>query len=145
MQVDNPSMVLRTKAGRLRLGWRILLFLVITMVATGVLLVTLPAGIVWESLSALLGAVLAGWAVLRFDGRGGGALGFHLARSVPRESLAGLGLGVGLAVAVIELVGGDAQYSLTPMDAPGLWLAIAAMAIATWGVLELFAEKPAVP
>ena len=51
----------------------------------------------------------------------------------------------GLAVAVIELVGGDAQYSLMPMDAPGMWLAIAAMAIATWGVLELFAEKPAVP
>ena len=52
---------------------------------------------------------------------------------------------VGLAVAIIELVGGDAQYSLTPLDAPGLWLAIVAMAITTWGVLELFAEKPAAP
>jgi membrane protease YdiL (CAAX protease family) len=106
-------MVLRNKAGRIRLGWRILLFLVITMVATGVLLVTLPAGIVWESLSALLGAVIAGWAVLRLDGRGGGALGFHLARSVPRESLAGLGLGVGLAVAVIAVMvaGGAIRWS----------------------------------
>jgi hypothetical protein len=51
----------------------------------------------------------------------------------------------GLAVAVIDLIGGDAQYSLTPFDAPGLWLAIVAMAITTWGVLELFAEKPAAP
>ena len=51
----------------------------------------------------------------------------------------------GLAVAVIDLIGGDAQYSLTPLDAPGLWLAIVAMAITTWGVLELFAEKPAAP
>lgn len=51
----------------------------------------------------------------------------------------------GLAVAVIDLIGGDAQYSLTPFDAPGLWLAMVAMAITTWGVLELFAEKPAAP
>ncbi len=51
----------------------------------------------------------------------------------------------GLAVAVIDLIGGDAQYSLTPLDAPGLWLAMVAMAITTWGVLELFAEKPAAP
>ena len=62
--MDNPSMILRTRAGRLRLGWRILLFLVIAIVATGGIMVTLPAGIVWESLSALLGAVVAGWAVV---------------------------------------------------------------------------------
>ena len=48
-------------------------------------------------------------------------------------------------LAVIDLVGGEEQYSLTPLDAPGLWLAIAGMAIATWGVLELFAEKPPAP
>ena len=51
----------------------------------------------------------------------------------------------GLAVALIDLIGGEAQYSLTPLDAPGLWLAIAGMAIATWGVLELFAEKLPAP
>jgi hypothetical protein len=55
-----------------------------------------------------------------------------------------VGIG-GLALAVIDLVGGEEQYSLTPLDAPGLWLAIAGMAIATWGVLELFAEKPPAP
>ena len=51
----------------------------------------------------------------------------------------------GLAVALIDLIGGEAQYSLTPLDAPGLWLAIVGMAIAAWGVLELFAEKPRAP
>ena len=51
----------------------------------------------------------------------------------------------GLAVAIVDLVGGEARYSLTPLDAPGLWLAVAGMAIATWGVLELFAEKPPAP
>jgi len=51
----------------------------------------------------------------------------------------------GLALAVIDLVGGEAAYGLTPLDAPGLWLAIVGMAITTWGALELFAEKPAAP
>jgi membrane protease YdiL (CAAX protease family) len=121
--------ILHTKAGRIRLGWRILLFLVITMVATGALLVTLPAGIVWESLSALSGAVLAGWAVLRLDGRGGGALGFHLAPSVPRESFAGLGLGVGLAVAVtaVMVAGGAIRWSAEDGTFWG-WIGTAAFA-----------------
>ena len=51
----------------------------------------------------------------------------------------------GLGLAIIDLIGGEEQYSLTPLDAPGLWLAVAGMALATWGVLELFAEKPSSP
>ncbi|HSM34535.1 MAG TPA: hypothetical protein VK987_10650 [Anaerolineae bacterium] len=51
----------------------------------------------------------------------------------------------GLGAAVLELVGGSEAYSLTPLDAPGLWLAIVGMAIAAWGVLELIAEKPTPP
>lgn len=51
----------------------------------------------------------------------------------------------GLAMAIVDLVGGEEEYSLTPLDAPGLWLAIVAMAIATWGVLEALAEKPPPP
>ncbi|NNM35039.1 MAG: CPBP family intramembrane metalloprotease, partial [Gemmatimonadetes bacterium] len=94
-------LVLRSADGRLRLGWRLLLFLLIAVGVTGVLLVTLPEGIVWESLSGLVGALFAGWVLLRPDGRTAGALGFHLAPSAPRESLWGLGLGVGLAVAVV--------------------------------------------
>ncbi len=51
----------------------------------------------------------------------------------------------GLLAAILGLIGGEQAYSLTPLDAPGLWLAIIAMAIATWGVLELLAEKPPPP
>jgi hypothetical protein len=69
---------------------------------------------------------------------------FVLDRPVVYLVLLVAGIG-GLAVAVANLIGGDAQYSLTPLDAPGLWLAIAGMAVTTWGVLELFAEKPAAP
>jgi hypothetical protein len=32
-----------------------------------------------------------------------------------------------------------------PLDAPGLWLAVVAMAVTTWGVLELIAEPPPPP
>ena len=57
-----------------------------------------------------------------------------------------MAIGVGaLAVTVLDLIGHRGQQSLAPLDAPGLWLAIAGMALATWGVLELFAEKPPAP
>lgn len=51
----------------------------------------------------------------------------------------------GLALAVADLVGGEEAYSLAPLDVPGLWLALLAMTITTWGVLELIAEKPPAP
>jgi hypothetical protein len=50
----------------------------------------------------------------------------------------------GLGVEAIDLFTTDGN-SVMPLDAPGLWLAIVAMAIVTWGVLELFAERPAAP
>jgi hypothetical protein len=50
----------------------------------------------------------------------------------------------GLGVEAIDLFTTDGN-SVMPLDAPGLWLAIAGMAIVTWGVLELFAERPAAP
>ena len=52
---------------------------------------------------------------------------------------------VGLVLAIRGLLGGEEEYSLTPLDAPGLWLAFVAVGLMTWGVLELFAEKPASP
>jgi hypothetical protein len=35
--------------------------------------------------------------------------------------------------------------SISPGDAPGLWLAAGGMALITWGLLELFAERDRVP
>jgi hypothetical protein len=51
---------------------------------------------------------------------------------------------VGIAAMGAELLTliGTEGSSLAPMDAPGLWLALAGMAVATWGVLELLAERP---
>jgi hypothetical protein len=67
-----------------------------------------------------------------------------LDRPAAYASLLALGM-AGLVLAVNDLVGGEESYSLAPLDAPGLWLAGAAMAITTWGVLEMMAEKPPAP
>jgi hypothetical protein len=34
---------------------------------------------------------------------------------------------------------------LMPAEAPGLWLAVTGMAVVTWGLLELLAERPSPP
>jgi hypothetical protein len=53
--------------------------------------------------------------------------------------------GVGaLSVVLVDLIGTEGN-SLAPLDAPGLWLATVGMAIATWGVLELFAAREPAP
>jgi hypothetical protein len=45
----------------------------------------------------------------------------------------------------LERILGTEGSSLTPTDAPGLWLGVAGLAIMTWGLLELFAERPGDP
>jgi hypothetical protein len=56
-------------------------------------------------------------------------------------------LAIALAGLISEALGllGTEGSSLAPLDAPGLWLAGAGMAVATWGVLELLAERPEAP
>jgi len=48
---------------------------------------------------------------------------------------------VGLASKVLELLRTEGSVSLAPLDAPGLWLAVAGMALVAWGVLEILAER----
>jgi hypothetical protein len=50
----------------------------------------------------------------------------------------------GLGIEVIDLIRTEGN-ALMPLEAPGLWLAVAGMAIVTWGALELLAERPAAP
>jgi hypothetical protein len=63
----------------------------------------------------------------------------------PAAYLALVLVGAGaLGVELINLIGTEGSR-LAPMDAPGLWLAMAGMAIAIWGVLELLAAKEPAP
>lgn len=83
--------------GRLRLGWRIFLFLFLTFFVTLALMFLVPIDLPYGTVPLLVGSVLAGWALLRLDGRSPGALGFYLSPSVGKEILWGVGLGVAVA------------------------------------------------
>ena len=96
--------VLRADDGRMRLGWRLLLFVI---VAWGVLLVVvtvLPPGILAVSTAMLVGGLVAGWLLLVGDGRRPGALGFHADRIAAAETARGLGLGAALGVVVVAAI-----------------------------------------
>jgi membrane protease YdiL (CAAX protease family) len=79
------------------LGWRLLLYVVLVVAVGGVLGVLLPEGVAWSGLAGVAAAVAAGSGLLWLDGKSAGGLGFHLARSVPREAATGLALGLALA------------------------------------------------
>ncbi len=96
--------------GRIRLVWRLLLFLLVVEAVVVVVGWVVPGRSLWSASTALLaGSLGAGLLLLRLEGRRAGSLGFHLAGSVPGEVGKGGGLGLGLAVLVvagITLAGG---------------------------------------
>lgn len=98
--------LLRTGGGRLRLPWRLglwLLLLVLVVALLGIPLAgteaTAPGALVGGGAVMLVGGLVAGWVLLRLDGRPPAALGFHLGREAGREG--GLGILLGLAVALV--------------------------------------------
>jgi membrane protease YdiL (CAAX protease family) len=103
----------KTRDGRVRLGWRLLLFILLFALLSGLLSVIAPSRLPLQSLPVLLGAVGAGWIMLALDRRGLGALGFYLGPESGRETA--LGLGAGLAVGLGVLCGmgilGAVQWS----------------------------------
>jgi hypothetical protein len=74
--------------------------------------------------------------VLPFTTKGGQA---SLDRALSYVVLQAIAL-TGLVASAASLLGTEGS-SLVPTDAPGLWLAIAGVAVAGWGVLELLAER----
>lgn len=101
--------VLRTDAGRLRLGWRLLAFFIVTTCVTVAAGFVLPPSILGGSAALLLGAFVGGSMLLAVDGRPPAALGFPLERRAGTELAVGTGLGtltVLLAVGSLALVGG---------------------------------------
>lgn len=100
---------LRDREGRIRLEWRLLLYLILFVVivvagVSGLVLVDPEPGLVLQSVVLLAAALAAGWILLRLEGRGPGALGFYLAPEALRESLGGLVLGVAVALAAVGLM-----------------------------------------
>ncbi|HET9948129.1 MAG TPA: CPBP family intramembrane glutamic endopeptidase, partial [Longimicrobiales bacterium] len=133
--------LLRTEGGRLRIGWRLLLFFVVAA-AVWVLVASLrPADLLVTSTGLLVGSLVAGALLLRMDGRRPGALGFYLRPEAAVESLAGLvlGIAVGAAVVAAMAVVGAVRWAPEEGDAAS-WLAGGAGAL-LWLALPAAAEE----
>jgi hypothetical protein len=48
---------------------------------------------------------------------------------------------LGMGNQIVRLLGTEG-HTIAPLETPGLWLAVLGMAVVTWGVLELLAERP---
>jgi membrane protease YdiL (CAAX protease family) len=89
---------------RVRLGWRLGLWTLLTIAVAGLMGLLLPGGVLAGSLALLVGSVVAGALTLALDGRPPSALGFHLGRDAVSESVRGLALGTVVALAVVALI-----------------------------------------
>jgi membrane protease YdiL (CAAX protease family) len=98
------------KEGRVRAGWRILLYLLLLALVEipGMLVASLLPRSPLDVVGYLLltaGGLVAGWTVLvRFDRRPPGALGFAFTPATAREILGGFALGTGLIAAASALL-----------------------------------------
>jgi membrane protease YdiL (CAAX protease family) len=96
--------VLRTAQGRLLLGWRLVLFLAITIVVSGLVVAVMPGQLLSGSVGLLLGSLTAGVVLLATDGRSAAALGFYLRPRAVMETAVGLALGVAVALSVVGAI-----------------------------------------
>jgi hypothetical protein len=126
-----PGRLLFAPDGRVRLGWRLLLFVATTVAVAGGTGVLLPGGLLAGSVALLVGAVAAGVLVLALDGRSAGALGFYLGRRALAESALGLGLGTGVAVTVVVVIAGLGALRWTSQEGSAAgWLVGSVSALA---------------
>ena len=133
--------------GRLRAGWRILLYLallVLLHLAAGYLGRWLPrAPLGWTSYVLLIAVgLLAGWALLvRFDGRPPGALGFALTRATLPEIVTGFGIGAALLVlAALPLFGTDTVHFEADSGDAGAYLASLTLTLGFFALAAAFEE-----
>ena len=100
----DAARVWRSADGRIRLGFRLLLFVGLgSVVAIGAQTFAPPA-LPWAAAPTLLGALLAGWTLLSLDGRPPAALGFRLDRGAARGLVGGLALGVALGLLAVGMI-----------------------------------------
>lgn len=133
--------VFRTDAGRLRLGWRLLTFAVVTVLVAAAVGLALPPSVLGGSVALLVAGALAGWMLLAADGRGKAALGFHLGRSAVPELALGTGLGTLIALGAVGMmaVAGGVTWSLEGGTPTG-WL-VAGVSALVFLLLPAAAEE----
>jgi membrane protease YdiL (CAAX protease family) len=122
--------VLRTAGGRLMLGWRLALFLGVTIAVAGLAGSVLPSGVLIGSFSLLAGAVTAGALLLALEGRAPGALGFYMRPRAFTEAARGLALGTAVALSVVAAIAlsGGVRWSTQDGSAIGwFWGSLGAL------------------
>jgi membrane protease YdiL (CAAX protease family) len=118
-----------TASGRLRLGWRLLVFVGLLVLVYVTVAALLAPDLLGHGLALLAGSLVAGWMLLGMDGRRPAALGFALRGAVP-ETLQGLALGcvVGLAAAGAMAVAGAVRWGIVSASPTAyLWTALASL------------------
>lgn len=137
------------RAGRLRSGWRVLLFGMVFLAILQLELLFLPWlaevdaaegrvtwGLVGQMAAVLVAALAAGRALLRWvDRQPGATLGFHFRRRVPLELGLGVVIGAGgllLVVLVLAAVGAY-RYGPEPGSVQG-WLSVAGASLAAFAI-----------
>jgi membrane protease YdiL (CAAX protease family) len=136
------DLILKTGSGRLRLAWRLVLFVALFgALFLGGLVALGGPGITAQGTAALLAGLVAGWALLALERRGPGALGFYLGRSAPGECASGLILGVGVGLLTVALMGvlGAVRFSADEGHL-GQWLAVGATSL-TFFVIPAASEE----
>ncbi|MSR20744.1 MAG: CPBP family intramembrane metalloprotease [Gemmatimonadetes bacterium] len=118
-QTPEAWSVFTSPCGRMRLGWRLLLFALLTFTIAAASTLVLPASQVAGSAALLVGALVAGLLLLVLEGRPAGALGFHVGREAVSASLLGLALGAAVALLVVTMIAAAGGLVWSPQ--PGTW------------------------
>ncbi|MGE0160112.1 MAG: lysostaphin resistance A-like protein [Gemmatimonadales bacterium] len=122
--------ILKDPGGRMRLGWRLSLFVILTGVLAVAAAFVLPQGTLADSFALLVGAGAAGTILLALDGRPAAALGFHVGRSAISETALGLLLGSLVGAVVVALMAGVGVLTWAAEGgSPAGWLGGAASAL----------------
>jgi membrane protease YdiL (CAAX protease family) len=134
--------LLRDEAGRLRLGWRLALFLVLLAGLYTALESLLPDNLAGQGATLLWASVLSGWALLAIDGFPAAALGFPLRREAFSEGWWGLVLGCGAGAAVVLPMAalGVVRWSREGGGTIGAFFTSAVLSLALYGLLAASEE-----
>lgn len=94
----------RSGDGRLRLGWRLALFVAVALLVGGVTGALLGGGVLAGELALLVGAITSGVFLLTLDDRPAAALGFYVDGAAASEGALGVALGAGVALLVVGAI-----------------------------------------
>jgi membrane protease YdiL (CAAX protease family) len=122
--------VLTGSEGRVRLGWRLLGYVVVGVAVMVPFVALTPGGLMAGAVALLLGSMVGGWCMLALDGRGPAALGFRPSPEGVVELAKGLALGATLGVVVVGIMAalGGVRWS-GQEGTPLSWLSGAAGAL----------------